>query len=803
MRFLLWMFLVIGTFSSIAQNSLSGQIRDEDTNEPLIGATLYFPDLKKGTVTDLNGRYKIEQLPAGTFLAEAKYIGYRSKVVPVAVRGATEFDVLLSSTPTEMHEIVVTGVSASTELRRNPVSTKVINGDALRETNSTNIVDAISNQPGVSQISTGQAISKPVIRGLSSNRVIALYNGVRQEGQQWGDEHGLEVDEYGVDRVEIVKGPGSLMYGSDGIGGVVNFLTPNPQPEGKIIGNVVTNYQSNNNLLGISLMNAGTINHINWLIRASGKQAGNYKNGYDGRVYNSGFHEIDYNGYLGISKSWGYSQLQFSSFNQSLALPEGERDEDGHFTKPTGDDTFVTVSEDDLSGYKIGIPSQRVRHHRLFLANNFIVGDSRITANVGYQLNQRQEFGNAENPDDVELGFYMPTLNYDVKYFFPDFNGWKISAGVGGMGQSNENKGEEFLIPDYTLFDIGMFAVFQKWFYKLNVSGGLRYDHRSVSASDLFLDDEGAPAAPSTPDATQKFKGFDNTYGNYSGSIGATYNISDAALIKANISRGYRAPNLSELSSNGRHEGTFRYEVGEVNLKPEISLQLDAGFSLDSDHVSLEADFFHNTIDDYIYALRLESTNGGDSIADPSDPAPVYKYSQNLARLYGGEIRVDIHPHPLDWLHFENTFSLVRGVNQGKPDSSKYLPFIPAPKFQTELRATRKVMGSFLSNTFAKVSLDYYFEQNQYLMENNTETLTPAYALLHASIGGDVANRDGDVLFTLLISANNILDKSYQSHLSRLKYAPENPVTGRTGVFNMGRNISFKLIVPVQFRKAG
>jgi iron complex outermembrane receptor protein len=217
-------------------------------------------------------------------------------------------------------------------MRRSPIPTTIIDHTRLQQSASTNVIDAIAHTPGLSQLTTGAAISKPIIRGLGYNRVITLNNGSKQEGQQWGDEHGIEIDEYSVDRAEVIKGPGSLLYGSDGMAGVINFLAPDPVEEGKIIGSATANYQTNNHLQGYSLMNAGNKNGLNWLVRGSSKLAGDYRNRYDGRVFNSGFRELNANGYVGLNKSWGYSHLTFNTFNQQVGLTEGDRDPaTGHF----------------------------------------------------------------------------------------------------------------------------------------------------------------------------------------------------------------------------------------------------------------------------------------------------------------------------------------------------------------------------------------------------------------------------------------------------------------------------------------
>jgi iron complex outermembrane receptor protein len=229
---------------------------------------------------------------------------------------------------------------------------------------------------------------------------------------------------------------------------------------------------------------------------------------------------------------------------------------------------------------------------------------------------------------------------------------------------------------------------------------------------------------------------------------------------------------------------------------------VDAGLLITADHVTAELSWFHNDIDNYIYVEKLLTKAGSDSIPDPTDPAIGYEYVQGHAKLNGGEFLVDLHPHPFDWLHFENSFSFVNAINstRSNDDSSKYLPFIPPPRYQSELRANLKKIGKTFSNIFIKLEYNYYWKQDRVLLENGTETLTPSYAIWNAGAGTDVVNSKNRVLFSFYFSINNMLDEAYQSHLSRLKYAPENPLTGRVGVFNMGRNFSFKVVVPMSFK---
>jgi iron complex outermembrane receptor protein len=302
-----------------------------------------------------------------------------------------------------------------------------------------------------------------------------------------------------------------------------------------------------------------------------------------------------------------------------------------------------------------------------------------------------------------------------------------------------------------------------------------------------------------TNDANQqvRFQKGKQTFRNYSASAGLTYQFSETVAVKVNTSRGFRAPNISELTSNGIHEGSLRYEYGNFDLKPETSLQADLGLLYNSTHISAELSLYQNNIDHYIYTKKLLARDGNDSIPDAENPFPAYTYTQGKARLSGGEFSIDLHPHPLDWLHFENALSLVYANNRSeRSDSSRYLPFTPAPRLQSEIRTnTRK--WKKLSNVFFKIQSEHFWKQNRVLLANGTETPTASYTLWNAGFGFDVVRRKDIILCSFYFTVENLFNTAYQNHLSRLKYADENLLTGRTGVFNMGRNFSFKLLIPV------
>ena len=652
-----------------------------------------------------------------------------------------------------LNELVVTGVTGDTKLKNSTAPISIISNKDLRQTISTNIIDAIARQPGMAQITTGGGISKPIIRGLGYNRIIVMNEGVRQEGQQWGDEHGIEVDPQIVNSVEILKGPASLMYGSDAIAGVVILHSAPTLPEGEMRANVSTEYQTNNGLFDYSLNFAGNQKGFVWDARFSDKMAHAYKNKVDGYVPGSQFKERAGRLMLGLNKRWGHAHLTWTAFHQTPSIIEGERDE------TTGE---LVCNSDNVKTYSKALPFQEVKHYKAVLDNSFNLPKGWLKAIIGYQQNRRQEF--EESEDEYELFFKLHTLTYDVRYLSQEFSGWKVAGGVNGMWQQSQNLGEESLIPEYKLFDIGGYATLSKSLGKWTLNGGLRFDNRHLNFH------------------SRDFSGL-------SGSIGAVCNISEHFNLRLNMARGFRAPNMSELGSDGVHEGTLRYELGNPDLKPEYSWQADLGLDFTSQYISAQVALFANRIENYIFAKRIDLVM--------EEGLRTYEYTQGDARLLGFEAGIDFHP--IHCIHFENTFSLVDAQQLHQPEDTKYLPMTPAPRWTSELKYELTHHSHFaLNNAYAALGLECNLAQNHYYKADDTETRTPSYTLLSFSIGSDL-NIHKKKVAEISVTAENLLNRAYQNHLSRLKYTNVNTVTGQQGVFNMGRNIVFKVLIPITF----
>jgi iron complex outermembrane recepter protein len=812
-----------------AQNELSGTIKDFRSGLFLRGVTIYIPDLHIGAISDSSGNYIIRNIPAGNYLVKATIIGYRALVERVNIKGTIKQDYALNPSPTELNDIIITGVSSATDKQKSPVSIGVMSYKDLLENTSTNVIDAIAKVPGVSAITDGQSISKPVIRGLGYNRVLTVNDGVEQVDQAWFDEFGIEADPDAVNRVEILKGPASLAYGSDAIAGVVNLIPEQPLPEGQIKGDILSNYQTNNGLINTMAHIAGTNNGINWSVRIDNTMAHAYQNPQDGYVLNSQFSNFNADGTIGLHRKWGYTQLHTGYFDMHTGIVDGTRDSatgimERQVAYPdlnSGAPGYEIPTQQEQKSYTPFVIYQRIRHTKIVWDNSIAVGAGRITGIFSWQKNQRQETNDPTIPNTPNIYYSSNAATYDVRYISPQIGGFNISGGVNGVYQNSKSLGTLLLIPNYNFFEIGGFAIASQKIRKLNLSGGIRYDTRTFNGIDHWVDSATqAPVDPTAPNAFHEFPGFTSHFKGMSFSIGATYDVTQNIYVKANVARGWRAPNVAECAANGVHDGTVVYEIGDNTISPETSLEEDIALGINSKDVNLEVDLFNNNINKFIYAQGLQSVFGGDSINNSLNAAglgaaPVYKYTQGKARLYGGEITLNIHPSALPWIELNSSLSIVDGGLSNASDSTKVLPFVPPARITAELKFPIKQLGKGIKNTYVKFGmLDCFQQKNiyrQYAIYNGLNTaLTPyeyaastsatkGYALFNAGIGGDIISKRR-TFFQLYIICNNLFNTSYIDYMSRFKYYPVNYTTGRVGVFNMGRNLSIKVIVPLDFK---
>lgn len=729
---------------------LRGHVIDGIDNGPLVGVVITIPELSQATVTQADGSYTFDQLPMRSVTLQVSYIGHQTIIRKLNLQKDTTANFTMKESNAMLNEVVVTGLTGKALIKDSPTPVSVVSADQLRSTASTNIIDALSHEPGLSQITTGGGISKPVIRGLGFNRLVVVDDGIRQEGNQWGDEHGIEVDDQSVSSAEIIKGPASLIYGSDAMAGVIVLRGDPIMARNTQTASASAEYQSNTGLLGYSVSFRG--NRNGWLYggRWSDKTAHDYQNAVDHYVVGTRFRQRAAQATTGYNGNWGYNHLLLSYFHLTPGIAEGER-------------------STHSGGYGKTLPFQQVHHYKAVADNAFYIGSTTLRTTIGYQQNRRQEY--EESSQTPGLDMMLHTVNYDARLTLPDKDGWKATAGIGGMWQRNLNKGSEYLIPGYQLFDIGGYATASYKTGIMTLSGGVRADRRHIHS--FAIEDT--------------FNPLSKSFASMSGSLGAVCEPYDGLTLRVNLARGFRAPNIGELTANGIHSGSQQYVVGNGDLKAEHSWQIDLGCDYTSAWLTTQLSLFANFIDHYIYSARQGETL--------QDGMPLYKYTQGKARLLGGEALVDLHP----WrrLHWQNTFSYVNSVQLHQPRSSKYLPFTPAPKWEGQVRYDIIGDAPRLHHVFAAATMECNLRQNHFLTLGGTETATPSYTLFGLMAGASLKIH-GHNRATLTITANNLFDRAYQSHLSRLKYVGGiNSDNGRTGLFNMGRNITAKVSVEI------
>ncbi|MCW3462638.1 TonB-dependent receptor [Chitinophaga nivalis] len=800
------------------QCAVKGKVVNAE-GKPVQFANVAIPAMHTGATADQQGLFQIKNITPGTHEILITMLGYQSvKLKKNIGAGQTiTLDIKLEEDLSKLNEVVVTGVSRATAVRKNPIPIAVIGKREMNMNVNNNIIDAIiKGVPGVSAVTTGPNISKPFIRGLGYNRVLTLYDGIRQEGQQWGDEHGIEIDQYGVSRAEVVKGPASLTYGSDALAGVINMIPDIPEvEEGKLKGSFLADYHSNNGMIGSSLGLAFRKNDWKYTIRGTAKAAHNYQNKIDGFVYGTAFREYNLSAIARVDKVWGSSQWGATLYDNTQEIPDGSRDSlTRKFTRQVKDEdddirNRPIVPDNELRTYRLNPLHQRIQHYRLYNTTKWKIGNGDLNTTIGLQQSIRREYNHPEMVAQPGLYVVLNTLNYDVRYNLPTWNGVETTVGVNGMYQVNKSKnGTDFPIPNYNLFDIGGFFFAKKSFGKLDISGGLRYDSRKIRWNDFYVGPNKANGfekhmeLPDTAGGHLQFPAFSHNYTGISGSVGATYNLSERVLLKANIARGYRAPNITEIGSNGLDPGAHIVYLGNRGFKPEFSLQEDIGFLAYLPDVDISVELFNNNIDNYIYQSRLYDNEGNPVVIVPGNAT--YKYQQSSARLFGAEVSVNLHPRIIPWLTFYNSAAYTQGLNRNEEliskhgDAARYLPFIPPMHVRSELKATARRDYGIFTKAYVRAEADIYGAQSRFYGVDDTETYTPGYTLINLGAGSGIRSKRGKTICEIFLQLDNVFDVAYQANMNRLKYFEYYSASpnGRFGIYNMGRNFSAKVIVP-------
>ena len=761
------MFLLIAT-SGYSQHTISGLVSDKsDTRKLIEGVSVFIPEFQKFDVTKEGGTYIIRGIGSGIMTIQFTHVGYKSIVKTVSTKdSATVVSIEMEPSNLELEEVTVT--SNSTKLPKDiPYPVTVTSRDELNRMGNVNLLTSLTAQPGIDKISIGNGISKPVIRGLSFSRILLYQNGTRIENQPWDDRHDLGINENGVDKVEVIKGPAALIYGADALGGALIFIDEKPPIAGTKSGSV--NFGFFSNTLGLNLdagLKGANNNGLFWSVRGGGQSHTSYVQGTglefqkntEAQAFaaNSKFQSMNGRAMIGISKKWGVSKLTYSYQNQQIGIIELDTN------------TVLTATEKDAEQRDRGMeaPYQDVTSNIITSENTMITGNTKWNLNVGYQHNDRKEFEPLPAKQKrLAIGLNLSTITYDLKWTSDAEKKFGWTVGTQGMFQNNKNAGEELLVPNADVNDIAGYALLRYDIGKWNFLAGGRFDLRSIEVNS------NKGGAIDTADTRPEID-FKKNYHPVNGSIGMAFKPSNEITLKGNFASGFSAPNYAELGTYGRHEGTYRFEIGNQKLDVEQNYEGDLGITFETKSVSINLSGYYNYINNYIYI-----GNHGDSI----DELPVYNIRQNDANIKGMEASVDIHPANLKWIDFTTSF----GITQGELKKGGNLPWIPAKKLVTELKF-KGTKFDYIRNPFISIVVSNYFEQTDVA---EYELPTGSYTLLDLHVGGTFSL--GNQLMDFTLSGMNLLTEGYFNHLSLIK---------SIGIKEMGRNIALQLRIPFGFK---
>ncbi len=726
---LLLFFLSI--YSTGLAQTFKGRVLDKETHQPIPFAEVFFVELNAGRVTDEYGIFKIDHFHPKNMEVQISFVGYNTLKTTIDMTRVQEETFYLEPNHIELSEVVVS-VPIGKLQNENVISVEQKKITALQQNAPVSLAEAITNIAGVEQNSTGVGIGKPVIRGLTGNRIVTYAQGIRIENQQWGGEHGLGIGATGIESVEVIKGPASVLYGSDALGGVLYFVderyAPHNTLQAHINSAILSNTLGTNTTFGVKLHNE------NFLFNLFGGYANHadYQLATNQRVFNSRFDENNIKAALGFHKKNWISNVRYSYLLNHFGITDSAN--------------YVTTVDRSFI-----LPYQKIGNHNFSIENTFFTKKSSWSLLLGYSENNRKEFEDDEN--SPVLAMKLKTATYNLKWNSPSFFHQTLDIIVGsqGMYQTNANHGVEILIPNAKTADIGIFTLANYSLYGIQLQGGLRYDHRAIDTEKVDDPVLGVPA-------------FNNNYNSFNYSGGVAYSLNPFTF-RANLASGFRAPNTSELLSNGVHEGTNRFEKGNPNLKNEQATQIDVSVDFKNKHLEITINPFFNTINNYIYLSPTNTVIQGVS---------VYEYLQTSAQLTGGEAGLHYHPHFIHWLHIKTTFASVFA----KDASGTPLPLIPPPNWTTNIKAT--------FNSSKKIRVTSVYLQNIYKFNQNRvgafETPTQQYNLLN--LGVSLAIGKGSNPIEIIGGIKNILNASYTDHLSRLKVL---------GIPNPGINFFFRI----------
>ena len=753
-KFLKLCFFFIGFYSlGYNQIKISGIIVDEQ--ELFVpNVKIWLHELNKGVLSNDKGYFEIQVQKRGNYHLHFTSLGYKSKILEFYLEKDTFLKVSLNTSDLELKDVVIEANIQKIIVQESSQDLSIVTQELVLKRNFDNLLKSIDRIPGINTINIGVGASKPVIRGMSFNRVVVVENGIKQEGQQWGGDHGLEIDGFNFDEIEILKGPAALFYGSDAMGGVLHIHQKAPTHEGLTL-QTLQGYRSNNHSIFQTAYAAFKKNRLSFQLRHTYQNYGDYGVPSDSFIYNTYVLPIEQKRLKNTSgREWnqmfrlGYhgnvfnSLFTFTNFYQKL----------GFFSGAFGIPTSFSVKQDG-NFRNIQLPYQKIHHWKLQTNNKILLGKNWLEIDAAWQQNIRNEFSNAHSHnqlknDSLALGLILNTFSLNTRYF----KKWKHLKWVSGLNhqyQKNHIQGFEYLIPNFQRFQFGFFQFFQ---YKKNEhwvsNAGLRIDFANDELQEAYVDFY----RRSIYIGKQLRSPFiARNYWNYSFSLGTSYFITENWNIKWNLGSDFRYPAPSELASNGVHHGTFRHEQGNPNLLPEKGIQSDIYLHFENKKLEIKLSGFGAYFWDYIY---LSPTS---KFSNLPEGGQIYQYLQDHAVLWGGEIFWDYHI--IDHLHASIAGDFVWGENLNR---LRPLPFMPPASIVSHFEWNPNVikwlnMELWLEHRFS-------FPQNRVVIN---EPATPAFHLFNTGL--QTQKKFKEQTFTFGFQIQNLFNRPYFYHLSKYR----------------------------------
>jgi len=716
---------------SLSAQEIKGKVIDAETGITVPYAKVGFPSINVYTSTDSTGAFYFDHLPQTHLKIKVTAFDYKVLVQEIDLSSNKDFTLLLTPLHTVFEEVQVTASEGKVQ-RENITSIAVMTKDELFQTGATNLGESLIQIPGVQSSSVGMGISKPIIRGLSGMRVVTYNNGLRIENQQWGDDHGMAASELGLGKVEVVKGPSSLLYGADALGGVIHFLDEQYIQKDQEEIYASSKFESNS---------MGTTNEVGYRTHKGRWRANvhaNYINHADFQLPNGDFIKNSRYWSTNFKTSLGYRHknyqlnIRYQLSYRRLGIP-------GHSHNENPEVLDFISSERKRKGT---LPAQYNFDNFLLIENTIFFNRSNLLLEVGNTNSDLREYD-----EKVTLPFTHLNVNnttYNIRYSYKLTENMSLKSGIQGMVKVNRNRfpTSSLLIPDANNIDNGLYALMDYEIGKWRFQGGLRYDVRFLNVLSAEDIDTALVTNINTDGLRRTFQGV-----NYS--AGFVRN-SELTSVRFNASSGYRAPHLAELQADGFHHGSLRYERGNQNLKAEHAVQFDAALELHFEHLEFIINPYYNRIRDFIYLVQTEDMEGS---------FPVYEYRQTeVAHLYGGEIGFHYHPHSIHRLHINTNFSVtIAETEKGDP-----IGLMPQPNINTSIRFD---INNKNLVQFKNVVLEHIYHLPQHRVGPN-ETFSVDYHLINLGTHFTI----GDLKqLSVSTGVRNLLNTTYQGHLSSLK----------------------------------